>query len=320
MSIVWRPAANWSDIEQGLTIQPKHLGDAQAGKAAAMNAWRVLFHDPLCAKVAAESSAAIEGHRIVGFGATVLVSTEFADAEIANPRPDINSRVIASIHSGRPVVATRKEVARANARDGVDVVVLIGNWRDQILTASQRHELQAGTRSSFAEHHAGYRFRRIILESADKPRRQFLQSSVVIETLAEFPESGRVVHMMTRESARAESSSVANLSFGFREPVLRLRDSDQRLLLAALPGATDQELTTALGLTLSAVKARWRSNFARIAETMPELLHDDITGNDARGTQKRHRVLAYVRRHPEELRPYHWKTQPGPQLREGRWR
>jgi hypothetical protein len=113
--------------------------------------------------------------------------------------------------------------------------------------------------------------------------------------------------MMTRESAQAESSSVANILFGFREPVLRLRDSDQRMLLTALRGDTDQELATELGLTLSAVKARWRSTFARTAEKMPDLL-DGINGGDARGTQKRHRVLAHVRRHPEELRPYLWRT------------
>ena len=149
-----------------LTIQPKHLGDAQVGTAAAVNAWKLLFQDPLCAKVVAESSPPIKGHRIVGFGASVLVSTEFADAETANPRPDINSRVIASIHSGHPVLATRKEVALANAGQGVDVLVLIGNWQDQLLSASERLEIQAGSISNFAEVHAGYQFRRIIMESA----------------------------------------------------------------------------------------------------------------------------------------------------------
>ena len=105
------------------------------------------------------------------------------------------------------------------------------------------------------------------------------------------------------------SLGIGNVIFTFRNPELRLRDSDQRLLLAALKGATDQELTTELGVTLSAVKARWRSTFARIARTMPGLL-DDVSDGDARGMQKRHRVLAYVRRHPEELRPYHWETKP----------
>jgi hypothetical protein len=199
----------------------------------------------------------------------------------------------------------------ANAGPGVDLLILVGDWHDQVLTASQRHEIQAESISNFAEVHAGYRFRRIIMESTEEPKRRFLQSSVVVKTVADFPEVGRTIHVMTRESVKTESSSVANIMFGFREPALRLRDSDQTLLLAALGGATDQELATELRLTLSAVKARWRSTFVRISEAMPSLL-GDINGVDARGGQKRHRVLAYVRRHPEELRPYDWKTKPEP--------
>jgi len=89
--------------------------------------------------------------------------------------------------------------------------------------------------------------------------------------------------------------------------VLRLRDSDQQLLLAALRGATDTELVTELGVKLSAVKARWRSTFARIAEAMPDMV-SDVNDHEGRGPQKRHKVLSYLRSHPEELRPYDWKT------------
>lgn len=308
MAITWRRAL-WEDVETGLAIQPRHWGDAKVGREAAVKAWKVLFRSPFFLSVALESSPPIREHRIVGFGASILISGQFADAEIANPEPDINARVIASIHSAHPVLATWKEVARANAAEGVDALILIGSWRDQIFDASEREELQAVTIASFVETHAGYRFRRIIQESADKPRRDFLQRSAVIKTLAEFPETGRVIHLMTRESAKFESSSLANVLFGVRDPVLRLRDSDQRLLLAALTGATDQELASDLGITLSAVKARWRSTVQRIEETMPNLV-GDTDARDGRGVQKRHRILAYVRSHPVELRPYDWKPIP----------
>ena len=85
--------------------------------------------------------------------------------------------------------------------------------------------------------------------------------------------------------------------------MLRLRQSDQQLLLAAQDGATDWELTAKLGLTLAGVKARWRSTFARIALVRSDLVSDEDTGKN-RGLQKRHGVLAYVREHPEELTPY----------------
>ena len=100
---------------------------------------------------------------------------------------------------------------------------------------------------------------------------------------------------------------LGNVLFNFREPVIRLRQSDQQMLLAALRGATDAELATELGVTVSAVKARWRSTFASVAAAMPGLVRDE-SDNECRGSQKRHRVLAYVRTHPEELRPFDWKA------------
>jgi hypothetical protein len=112
---------------------------------------------------------------------------------------------------------------------------------------------------------------------------------------------------MTQESAQGMPGSVGNVLFSIREPTLRLRDSDQQLLIAALRGATDRELASGLGFTLSAVKARWRSAIARVEETMPDLVCDDVY-HEGRGSQKRHRVLAYVRSHPEELRPFDWTT------------
>jgi hypothetical protein len=38
---------------------------------------------------------------------------------------------------------------------------------------------------------------------------------------------------------------------------------------------------------------------------MPDLVRD-VVNHEGRGTQKRHRVLDYVRSHPEELRPFDW--------------
>ena len=113
MPITWRPAT-WDDIEPALQIQPVYRGDALVGAGAALEAWKHLVRDRFFNSCVLESSCLPRGRRIVGFGASVLVSSEFADAELANPRPDINSRVMAGIQSGRPVLATPREVARAN--------------------------------------------------------------------------------------------------------------------------------------------------------------------------------------------------------------
>jgi hypothetical protein len=77
--------------------------------------------------------------------------------------------------------------------------------------------------------------------------------------------------------------------------------------MAALAGGTDDEIGRALGLTRDAVKARWRSTLARIGEAMRDLVTDGGIGA-SRGPQKRHRVIAYVREHFEELRCYDWRA------------
>jgi len=307
MSITERPAV-WSDIEPALAIEPKNRGDALVGPTAALDCWKRMLSDPFSASAVLESNTPVLGHRLIGFGFSVLVSERFADVELAHPRPDINSRIIAGVHAGTPVLATPDEVAEANAGPGVNIMVLAGHWRDEILTPPIRSEVQTVLASGFTRLHTGYRIHRIFHESTNEATREFLKHSIVFKPIADFPELGRTIHIMTSESVQATRASLGNVLFSYREPFLRLRDSDQQLLLAALSGATDDELAAKLGITFSAVKARWRSIFARISQAMPSLL-SALANRVGRGAQKRHSVIAYVRSHPEELRPYDWKSQ-----------
>src|SRR5262249_50704271 len=99
---------------------------------------------------------------------------------------------------------------------------------------------------------------------------------------------------------------VAARMYRYQAPVLRLRPAEQKLLAAALVGKTDAELSADLGLSIEAIKKRWLSIFDRVDEFKPEILSKTDAGSDRRGPQKRHRVVAYIRSHPEELRPFSW--------------
>lgn len=305
MPITWRPATS-RDIEPSLSIRPKYLGGGLIGAGAAAQCWKQLACKPFFASAVLESQPAIRGHTQIGFGSSILVSDEFVDSEIAHPKPDINSRFFAALHSGRPVLSSRDEVARANTGSGVNVLILGGFWRDDILSPLERREVQGMLAQSFTEWHAGFRIRTILQETAEEPETEFMRHSPEYRPIVEFPEARRVVFMMSQESVQDIPASLGSFLFHFREPMLRLRETDQQLLSAALKGATDWELSLELGIAFSAVKARWRSTFARVAEVRPDLVVDDAW-HEGRGSQKRHRVLAYLRNHPEELRPYHWK-------------
>jgi hypothetical protein len=305
MSISWRPGT-CADVEPGLSIAPGHRGDALIGAKAAARIWLLLAGDPAYASAVVEASPDLRGHRLLAFASRVLVAPGFIDAEIENPRPDVNARLIADVHAGRPVLATRTQIGHANAGAGVDVLVLIGTWRDEVLAPAEKQEVHTLFAKSFLDRHTGFRVRRILHETVNKPEKEFLDTSAMYRTVAEFPELGRTFHFMTREFATAMPASSGSILFSYDEPRLRLRESDQELLLAALGGSIDAELAAQLGVTLSAVKARWRSALARVEDAMPELVRD-ADDREGRGMQKRHRVLAYVRSHPEELRPFDWK-------------
>jgi hypothetical protein len=94
--------------------------------------------------------------------------------------------------------------------------------------------------------------------------------------------------------------------YRYQAPVLRLRPAEQELLTAALSGKTDAELSSELALSIEATKKRWLSIFARVDQFKAEILSQTGVESDVRGPQKRHRVLAYIRTHPEELRPFCW--------------
>ena len=61
-----------------------------------------------CAMV--ESEIPIAGRRIVGFGASTFVQAAFAEQELTDPRPGLNTRIIASIASGHPVILSEAEL------------------------------------------------------------------------------------------------------------------------------------------------------------------------------------------------------------------
>jgi len=119
----------------------------------------------------------------------------------------------------------------------------------------------------------GYRLRRVLREAVDAD--------------AAAPDKGTIP-----ESIRV-----------FRDPVLGLSERNQELLSRALETFSDDELGRRLGVTTAAVKKRWSSIFYHVGKLRPDLVLVD-EDRHTRGPQKRHRLLAYIRQHPEELRPY----------------
>lgn len=289
------------DIEPCLSLQPTGRGDGATGVADALIFWKFVAQQPFFLSAVLEADPLIRGHRLVGFGSAILVTSEFMEAEVANSRPNVTARIAAD----RSALASSEAVAYLNACEGIEVVILHSAWRDDILSASERAELQTLLVLGLAEVLAGFRLRRVLCETTSRATTEFHRRSAEYRLINEFSEGEHALFLMTRDSATALPGSIGNVLYHPLKPVLHLRGSDQRLLLAALRVSTDMELAAELKLSCAAVKARWRSIFAHITASMPHLI-EESDEHEGRGMQKRHRVLAYVRAHPEELRPYDW--------------
>ena len=112
---------------------------------------------------------------------------------------------------------------------------------------------------------------------------------------------------MSRDLAlRHGASWVGSLFVNYAPPQFCFSRSEQRLLSLALEGGTDEELSDELCVSLFAVKKTWRVIYDRVGACWPELVPSNEQADTLiqdRGKQKKQRLLAYLRKHPEELRP-----------------
>jgi hypothetical protein len=302
----WRPIRQ-ADLTVCLDIQPACIGDRTVGREAALRVWKELLHGPAFQANVIESERPIAGHTIVACGMGVFVDCAFVDRELANPEPGLNSRIIGSVVSGASVVLDREAIAAGNAGEGLDFVNLYGTWRDGVLNDTELAEVHSLLGTSFVDNFAGYRFNRVLKEAIGQPRIELARATGTYRLVAEFPELDSALAVATPESVLTAPYSVATSLWRYRAPVLRLRPTEQQLLAAALGGKTDAELSAELGVSVEAIKKRWVSIFERVAEFKPEILSSTDVESAKRGPQKRHRVVAYVRAHREELRPFSWR-------------
>ena len=300
----WREVRE-ADLPQCLNIEPRNIGDEIVGRERAIEVWNGLLRTRAFGSCVVE----VEG-RIVAFGASVFVTREFATQEIADPRPGLNSRLIAAVANGQPVVRPQSDLYDTAPEDELDLMTLYGNWRADGLSEGQFRDAVMQLPMSYIELHTGYRLGRLFGEPVGAEQCGFVESAGVWRVTKQFPESEQTFVVMSREDAFSVSGSIAPTLFQYRAPLLGLRDSEKHLLVEALTRRSDSELAEAMNLSPPTIKKRWQALFEKIADVHPDLFlgADDKASSGSRGPQKRHHILAYVRSHPQELRPYRWRA------------
>ena len=267
-----------------------------------------------------------EGERaplcLFGFG--VAVHDEFVREIKRLPPFWVGPELTKRVTSGRSPILSDRQLREANSRDGMNLVI----WEGCAVPGYEAHgELPRSMMNAMIEVHRGYLWKEIIAAHPESPER--LNHTLITGGFLWDPVAGcysasidknpdEIVgspHILgvTRE---LESNRRGNWSgswvgalFDYHAPVVGFSRSEQRLLSCALSGATDELLAQTLGISLPTVKKMWVSIYNRVEDRLPALMTDTLASDTScslrsRGKEKRRGLIAYLREHPEELRPY----------------
>jgi len=91
--------------------------------------------------------------------------------------------------------------------------------------------------------------------------------------------------------------------FVWRPPQFAFRPAEQRTLILALRGQSDEEIVRRCRISRSTLKKRWDLILSRVESIEPGFFARRPTPG-RRGPEKRSSLLIYLKAHPEELRPY----------------
>jgi len=257
--------------------------------------------------------------RLFGVGVSAFVSDDFVRDLKRPPLVWLGPELLRRSICGASPLLSDREVIEANTHGGLNLVGWDGATS---LDDAKRVDVLNFNFQAFAELHCGFLIKEL-LGQADSPQhfdamRNIGSSFFDPERRAFVPwtagtgeEGAARPHLIgsTREMALAGTWLSGSALFAYEPPRFCFTPSQQRLLRAALhDGGTDEDMSRHLSISLSAVRRCWLSIYARIAQHDAGLVGDANDPEDddravARGRGKKHRVLAYLREHPEELRP-----------------
>jgi hypothetical protein len=308
-----RPIAK-ADLQECLRLQPTRLGAERIGVKRALRAWMKILNDRDACIASVVEKITSDSSEIVGFGLAVFVTSSFADAMLANPQPGLNASIIESIDAGRSVIPPYRYLQAANAAATLDHVVMYSSEKPDALDSKEIGLVRNQLARAYLESFIGYRLRRMLYEIVgdyDFEKIKGYRGLRIVKRLSASNVSGtaalwignRALCEATAESFSDDPASVAARPFLDRlQPLLDLSPSQKRLLVAALRGAENAELADSLCRTPAAIKRTWAGIFEKFARHHPSLL--PAAEGSFRGLQKRYKVMAYIREHPEEIRPF----------------
>jgi hypothetical protein len=235
-------------------------------------------------------------------GGVSFIHPEYIGEAKAHGSTLLNTVMRAGMDNREPFLSV-KEVAQENARGELWCLTLLGNMEGIDLADPSMADFYRASNEGHKFFHLGYAFRAIWMEVRPPRHVQELQE-VGMSVDRQLPiAGGRAAALMrlTREEALARPFARFSGLFFPPKPRFRLSVGEQRLLEYSLLDVSDEEATQELHLSEDAVKKRWRSIYSKV-----DIAHPALLEGCGSGAARRRALLHYLRKHLEELRPYHY--------------
>jgi DNA-binding CsgD family transcriptional regulator len=280
--------------------------------------WRTLLESGRLLLFLAEDRNRPAASRVLSCCAAIFVTDAFCAEIKRTSSPFVELELVRRYHVQQLPVLNQRQIAEANGGEGLNVMLCFEGSREATLSSAQKLALREKQRDALQLALRGFHLKELLgnpvgeesfqrwRDSGARSRKPSTRSDPRGSTPRgpPFP-SARVVGL-TRAEAEAHSGSYLSGLFVYDRPRFHFSRAEQRLLQHALVGETSEESAEELGLSAWTVKKRWQSIYDRVRAADAELLPPAIahgTHSQSRGTERRRRLLNYLRQHPEELRP-----------------
>jgi DNA-binding CsgD family transcriptional regulator len=317
MSIQWRPMRP-KDVRGCAEIIAAHPVNGARYRDDIQNlhkVWLNLLGREAFRAAAIESVDASQRATLIGVGVSAFVNDTFLTHLKTPPYRWVGPELVRQIVRGDNPLLSDQQVRQANSQGGLNLVTWEGALNHEF---RDRPEAHTAVFSAFVEQHRGFLLKEMLahgmseelLAATLRSGGSLLDSEGCYtdtpgRSISEIFAAPHIVGI-TRELALSRVGFWIASLFIHEAPQFDFRPSEQRLLLTALRGGTDEELSDDLGISLSAVKKTWSLIYERAAAHLPGFSsnHNGSTnGASERGKEKKQRLLTYLRDHPEEMRP-----------------
>lgn len=233
-------------------------------------------------------------------GGISFIEPEYVAAARAAGSTLLNMVMRAAIEGREPFLSPKK-IAKVNARAELHLLNFFGNVDALDLRKPEIANFYEVSNRGYHLLHFGYAFRAMWVEVCPRHHVEELQNQGMhIERELKLP-SGPIATLMclTREKALANPYSRRSGYFFPPAPRFGFSPGEQSLLEWTMLGLADNDIAAKVHVSMDAIKKRWRSIYAKVANVDPELL---ATADS--GAAQRRELLTYLEVHLEEVRPY----------------